>query len=61
MTWETFWLVDGRTSRDGQVEVCVRTSVGIGTGWGVLCDTVWSDRDAAVACRQLGFSDIGKV
>ena len=42
-------LVDGHTSEDGRVEICLD-----GT-WGSVCDDRWSFRDAQVLCRQLGF------
>ena len=44
---------DGPSQREGRVEVCYR---GV---WGAVSDGEWSSRDAAVACRQLGFPSQG--
>lgn len=34
----------------GRVEICVEHS------WTTVCDAYWSNEDASVLCRQLGFS-----
>ena len=43
---------DGDTGEDvmsGRVEVCWDDR------WGTVCDQNWSDNDATVVCRELGF------
>lgn len=47
-------LADGSNANEGRVEVCSNNV------WGTVCDDLWSATDAAVACRQLGFSASGK-
>ena len=43
----------GRGSFGGRIEICVDLT------WTTICNKVWDNRDASVACRQLGFSPYG--
>ena len=44
----------GEDVRSGRVEVCWDDR------WGTVCDQSWSNNDATVVCRELGFSSSGK-
>ena len=48
-------MVDGNNAREGRVEMCYDNV------YGTVCDDQWGPLDAAVACRQLGFSDAGML
>ena len=48
-------LMNGNNTKEGRVEICYDN------GYGTVCDDQWGPLDAAVACRQLGFSDAGKI
>lgn len=43
-------LVNGASEYDGRLEVCYLGQ------WGTVCDDLFGDLDAQVACRQLGFN-----
>ena len=47
-------LVGGSIPTQGRVEVCRNDA------WGTVCDDGWTDVDASVACRQLGYSRFSK-
>ena len=47
-------LVDGTGPREGRLEMCYLGH------WGTICDDGWDDRDAEVACSQLGYGAKGE-
>ena len=54
--------------REGRLEICYDDGdedMSDGDGWGGICDDYWTDNEANVACRQLGFvgavDDMGRT
>uniref|UniRef100_A0A1X7UST9 Uncharacterized protein n=1 Tax=Amphimedon queenslandica TaxID=400682 RepID=A0A1X7UST9_AMPQE len=48
-------LVDGTAPNEGLLEICINNT------WGTVCDNLWTDSNAEVVCRQLGYTANGSV
>ena len=48
-------LAGGNVINEGRIEICINNV------WGTICDDYWSDTDANVACRMLGYSGQSKA
>ena len=46
-------LFGGEADNEGTLELCLNQD------WGTVCDDLWDNNDAKVACRKLGFQTGG--
>ena len=46
-------LAGGNVSNEGRVEICQSGE------WKTVCDNNWSENEARVVCRQLGYTTLG--
>jgi deleted-in-malignant-brain-tumors protein 1 len=46
-------LLDGSTTTEGRVEICNNNA------WGTVCNDLWDNVDAEIACKQLGLPSSG--
>ena len=46
-------LVSGKEEYEGRLEVCINQV------WGTVCSRYWDSADTKVACRQLGYQELG--
>lgn len=47
--------MDGENKKEGRVELFINGQ------WGTICDDGWTDKDATVICRQLGYKGPAKA
>ena len=47
-------IVGGSSANEGRIEICHSRT------WSTVCDIGWDNTDAAVACRQAGYTGDGE-
>ena len=53
---ENIRLADGYTSKEGRVEICLEDPDTSGSHvWGSICDDYWTDEEAGIVCKTLGY------
>ena len=48
-------LVNGTEGYEGRLEVCINQV------WGTVCNRGWGSTEIKVACRQLGYQELGML